>query len=165
MAIANLTAQRVREVLNYDPETGVITWAAGKGSRARAGSSAGWEDARYHYVSIDGNNCRRNRIAWVWMTGKWPVGQVDHRNGNGKDDRWCNLRDVSHAVNQQNQRIPSSNNTSGYLGVTWDKAKGKWLAQIKVRNRNVGLGRFSNAEQASFAYLDAKRRLHPGCTI
>ena len=160
-----ISAQRVREVIHYCQHTGVATWRIARGN-VKAGAVVGWIDAKgYRRVEVDGRRFALHRLIWFWMRGEWPIGQVDHENGMRADNRWLNLRDVTHAVNQQNQRLPSANNTSGYLGVSWDKSRCKWVAQIRVNNHARALGRFDSAENANLAYLDAKRKFHPGCTI
>jgi hypothetical protein len=88
---------------------------------------------------------------------------VDHINGRRDDNRWCNLRDASRLVNQQNMRRAVAGSASGLLGA--HKKRGKWSSQIKVRGVLVKLGIFETADQAHAAYLAAKRQLHEGCTL
>ena len=90
---------------------------------------------------------------------------IDHVNGNKHDNRICNLRQVSSRENVQNQRRAHvSNKSSGLLGVTV-KANGKCQARIFVGGKNLYLGSFDDAESAHEAYLVAKRKFHPSCTI
>lgn len=155
-----ITAELVRQLLNYDPMTGQIT-------RRIDGSVATHAHPRgYLSLNVKRRAWLAHRLVWLYMTGRWPEHQIDHINGVRTDNRWANLRDVTATVNYQNQRIARSNNRScGLLGVTWDKSRGKWKASIRTETGDVYLGRFDDAETAHQAYLAAKRRFHVGCTI
>ena len=85
--------------------------------------------------------------------------EVDHVDGNGLNNCRSNLREVTRSQNMMNQRI-SKRNKSGSKGVSWDRAKGKWRAQIMVNKKMVCIGRFDDIESASAAYRDASARLH-----
>jgi hypothetical protein len=86
---------------------------------------------------------------------------VDHRDGDNTNNAWLNLREATNAQNGQNQMQAQKGSTSGYLGVNWDKAKGKWLARIGLNGKSKNLGRFDTPEEAHAAYVAAKRKLHP----
>lgn len=159
-----LTLDRLKQVLNYPPETGGFTWAMCTSKRIHVGDAAGAiKEKSYRVIRIDTVLYRANRLAWFWMTGKWPEFQIDHRDGNSLNDRFVNLRDVTATVNGQNQRRSQSSNKAGFLGVT--KRDGKYLASIFVDGKSVNLGRHLTPEAASLAYIEAKRKLHEGCTI
>lgn len=97
--------------------------------------------------------------------GKWPARLIDHRNGDPLDNRLVNLREADDAVNAQNIRAAQRNNlSSGLLGVS-RLPSGRWMAQITVGRKQRYLGAHSTPESAHQAYIDAKRALHPGCTI
>lgn len=161
-----LTAERVREILRYDSATGHFIWAVSTGARAKVGASAGHDVQGYLSIRIGGHSYYCHRLAWLYTHGKWPKNQIDHINGNRSDNRLVNLRDVSGAVNQENQRIARSNNRSSwFLGVSWYRQSGKWVANIKTCGKMRHLGYFKTAEEASAAYIDAKRLLHVGCTL
>lgn len=171
MAAHDLTAQRLREALHYDPDTGVFTWRplvlSQKRTTRRAGRRAGWQTALgYVYIGIDGAQYGAHRLAWLYQAGAWPEQDVDHINGRRADNRWANLRDVAHRMNVENQRAaPSSNQSTRLLGVTFHKPSGLYLSQIKSKGKKHYLGYFKTPEPAHEAYLAAKRRLHEGCTI
>jgi hypothetical protein len=97
------------------------------------------------------------------MTGHWPVGDIDHINGIGSDNRWSNLRDVSHAMNIQNERAPRSTNRIGLMGVCVNGKR--FRAQIMINGKQFNLGRYATAEEAHEVYLAAKRRHHKGYTL
>lgn len=156
-----LTADRARELLTYDPETGVFAWRVSRPGAA-SGTVAGTRTGQgYIQLSIDGKRYRANRVAWLMTTGEWPEGVVDHRDGDRSNNRWANLRDTTQTVNAQNRR--RSRGSLGLLGVT--RSRGRFQAQIKAEGRHLHLGRFDTAEEAQEAYLAAKRLLHDGCTV
>lgn len=161
-----LTAQRLREVLTYDATTGYFYWKARLAQADRTGHIAGSVHPQ-GYVVIQIDNCphKAHRLAWFYMNGVWPTGEIDHINGVRADNSISNLRDVSANINQQNQRKARTSSASGFLGVTWHKAAKKWAAQIGANKRKFHLGVFSTPEDAHAAYLAAKRRLHAGCTL
>lgn len=165
------TAERVRELFDYDPDTGVfirkITIFNGKkaGTRADVARKTG-RLAGYTRICVDHQRFLAHRIAWLYMTGSWPDHEIDHINGDPSDNRFCNLRDVPGAINRQNQHRPRTGTASGYLGVKRGGWKNKkWSASIRIDGRNRHLGTFETKEDAYEAYVTAKRKLHPGCTI
>ena len=85
--------------------------------------------------------------------------QIDHRNGNGLDNRKCNIRKATDNQNKRN-RTKQNNNTSGFKGVSFCKRRKKWVANIKVNNRNISLGRFITPEAAALAYKAATIKYH-----
>lgn len=159
------TAERLREVLDYDPCTGVFTWKAPSGRRVKVGSQAGRITDGYRRIGVDGAQARAHRLAWLYVYGELvPDGYViDHINGDRSDNRISNLRVVTHSVNMQNQRRCTAASKSGLLGVR--KYENAWLSGIGVQGREIHLGSFKSPEAAHEAYLQAKRRLHEGCTI
>lgn len=157
-----LTAERLRELLNYDPDTGVFTWRVVKNS-AKPGDKTGYvRGFGYRMMKLDGIAYLAHRLAWLHVHGVWPE-IIDHINGDPADNRLCNLRDVSHQVNMQNKRKPCGGTASGLLGVHANF--GAWVARIGHNGRAIHIGRFKTKEEAHIAYLEAKRRLHEGCTI
>jgi len=172
-----LTAERARELLNYDPATGVFTWrertpedfaggAHGPEQECKrwngryAGKEAGKLDAKgYRVIAIDRKPFLAHRLAMLIVNGQWPPMHVDHKNGNPSDNRIENLRQCNHAENHQNRRR-QSNNTSGHIGVTWSSAANKWSAKIRVNGKEMHLGVFANKEDAASAYEHAKKQFH-----
>lgn len=156
-----ITAERARELLNYDPETGVFIWRVIHCRNIPVGRPAGsvLPDG-YLYVMIDGRNYKRSRLAWLYMSGEWGPRIVDHRDTDGLNDRWSNLRA---ATDQQNNRNTSkrSDNKSGYKGVCFSPGRKKWRANICIDGRQTHLGYFVSAEDAATAYR-AAATLHFG---
>lgn len=165
MAKADLTAQRLRELLQYDPETGVFTRLISRqGYRAQAGDVAGCKTAEgYIRISVDQRIYPAHRLAWLFMHGVLPTGDIDHIDGDKANNRIENLRDVSTSVNMQNQRRAQPRNASGYLGVT--RHGNRFEASIKLNGVNRYIGSYATPEEAHASYMAEKRRIHPGCTI
>lgn len=158
---------RIVELLDYDPLTGVFTWKRAPSLRQKrlVGRRAGNIDKinGYRRIGVNGLEYRCNRLATWWMTGEWPEHDVDHENGNRADDRWDNLRNGTRGQNKQNQRKANVNNSTGLLGVS-RKGK-KFKAVIGLNYKYTHLGTFDTPEKAHEKYLEAKRVMHPFCTI
>lgn len=171
-----LTAERLRELVNYNQYTGDFVWKSdARGGfhnsvvMHRIGDLAGTprKDGR-KVIRIDGKLYLGYRLAWLWMTGSWPVREIDHINGDPTDDAFSNLRDASRRANQENLRGPfKSKISSRFLGVYANKAgrKKPWRSAIRVNGRQKSLGAFYSEEEAYSAYVRAKRLMHEGCTI
>ncbi len=163
-----LTAEYAKRVLNYDPDTGALTWAEKVAMRVRVGDEAGWiKSDGYREVSLFSKSYKVHRVVFLLVTGSWPKFHVDHINGVRDDNRWGNLRDVPRFVNNENHHEASSNSKLGVLGVRYvERLKhNPFNAQIKVRGRVMSLGCYPTPEEAHAMYLCAKRSLHEGCTI
>lgn len=162
----DLTAERLRDLCEYNPLTGVLSWRRSKGA-APAGSPVGGAHRvkGYGEAMIDGKGYPTHRLVWLYVHGHWPKHEIDHINGNRSDNRIENLRDVPPAINRQNIRGPYRSKRLGLLGAHFNKASGKWASAICVNYRQVHLGLFETAEEAHAAYLNAKRQMHPGCVL
>lgn len=169
---SNITAELVRQILNYDPETGVFTWRTRPSSMFATPVRAAMWNTRYagkvagspmtvgyQQISVFKQVCLAHRLAWLHVHGEWPSEQVDHINGDRSDNRLANLRAASSAENHQN-RI-SNRGISKYIGVSWNAQRRKWQAHIAVDGKSRYLGLFDSEEEAYAAYLEAKRELHP----
>ena len=158
-----LTQERLKELLHYDPDTGIFTRMTSTGG-VKIGSVAGANHSRgYLQCSIDGKLYLCHRLAWLYITGEFPLDQIDHISGNKKDNRILNLRDVNNTTNQQNIKTCKSNNKLVVLGV--HSSRGKFKAEIRINGKKKQLGHFQTPELANAAYLEAKRKHHEGCTI
>lgn len=148
-----LTQSRLKEVVEYDPDTGIFVRKEHT-RRVVAGSTVGTKRSNgYLAMRIDNELYYLHRLVFLYMLGALPTDNVDHVNGNKTDNRFTNLREATVSQNAMN-RSKQSNNTSGYKGVTWDRAKNKWKAQIKSRF----IGYYNTAEEASRSYtIEAMR--------
>jgi len=154
-----LTRDRLKELLDYDLETGVLRWKVKPNRRIRVGSIAGTvNDFGYRIVPVDGRRYRAHRLIWLYAHGEWPKNDIDHINGRPDDNRLENLRDVTTAENIQNQMTAHKRNKTGRLGVT-ERAYG-YEARICTNGVSKKLGVFKTAEEAENAYIEAKRLYH-----
>jgi hypothetical protein len=150
----------LKEVLNYDPLTGIFTWKV-SGSGRRIGKIAGGIDDGYNKIKVNNKLYKGHRLAWLYVYGTWPMADIDHINGQRADNRIANLRDVSRTHNCQNQYLPHKESSSGVLGVTWHKRMGRFQAGITVDGKRLHLGTFKDSGEAHNAYLKAKQQYHP----
>lgn len=134
-----LTQARLKELFDYSPETGVFTRKSAV-SQCKAGDSAGSLDPiGYLRISVDGNPFWAHRLAWLYVTGSFPLGLIDHINRVKTDNRILNLRDVTQRENVANSGL-SRKNTSGHKGVSWHKALGRWMVKAKKDGKNHYIG-------------------------
>lgn len=179
MAMKNdISAEYVRQLLDYDAIAGILTWknrepqmftpgfhsaeTQCKAWNAKfAGAQAGHvsQNDGYLRLYIDNSPYLGHRIVWLIVYGTMPPYKLDHKNGVRSDIKFKNLRPATDAENGQNRKH-HKNNTSGYSGVTWHKRAQKWYANISVRHNKIFLGSFETAQDASIAYLEAKKQLH-----
>lgn len=165
LTAGELTAEFVRSILDYDPETGAFRWRTRRGTVA-AGSVAGRFDRDgYREISINRRTYRAHRLAWLMTYGAWPSKDIDHINGLPYDNRISNLRDVTPSKNMQNLRRGHRDSKSGLLGAHWRAASNTWHSTIKLRGAEHYLGKFDTEIEAHRAYVDAKRKLHEGNTL
>ena len=167
MSHFDITLDQLRVLLHYDPETGRFTWRVKTCRKVVPGAIAGYvRPEGYRIIRIDKRGYRANRLAWFYVTGAWPTGDVDHIDGNPRNDAFCNLRDVSTAGNIQNQkRAHARNKTGGLLGVSKLKSSKRWRARICTNGVQTVIGWFDTPEEAHQAYLEMKRQHHSTCTI
>lgn len=150
-----LTAERARELLAYDPETGILTWKITRPG-APAGAVVGTKTPEgYIQIEVEYRLYRAHRVIWLMQTGRWPEHNVDHRNRVRDDNRWENLREATPLQNSWN-RGKCSRNTSGKVGVHPINDL-LWGAEIGVNGRNIKLGRFTCKEEAIAARCEAER--------
>lgn len=150
------SVERLRELLTYDPLTGEILWRVDRGVRYKAGSRAGGRSKYHRYVEIDGIRMLEHRVIWAIVTGAWPSLNVDHRDLDGFNNRWGNLREGTQSQNLANARA-RRNNTSGFKGVC--KNRGRWVARLGKRGeKGCYLGSFATPEEAHAAYASAAEK-------
>jgi len=158
-----LTQERLKELLSYNPETGVFVWLKKPSPQVNIGNVAGCtHPSGYCYIKINRKMYPSHRLAWLYMAGTFPPDETDHINRDKTDNRFANLRAVTKSENQHNAGKYKCNK-SGYRGVCYDKANKNWRAQIVLNNVHKYIGRFSTPEEASAAYLAAQKIYHPTC--
>jgi len=154
-----MDADQLRGLLIYEPDTGVFRNRVQRGNRGNIGEITGCPsgDGRKQ-IRINGKVYRTYRLAWLYMTGEWPKGEIDHKDRDPGNDRWENLRKATRVENMRNARI-LKNMSSGLKGVSFITARGKWRAEIRVGSKAHHLGYFLNREEAHAAYMQAADRL------
>ena len=153
-----ITAEKLKQALDYDKETGQFTWKVSTG-KAAAGEVAGYTMKhgvnRYVQIGIGRKLYLAHRLAWFYVYGSWPQ-EIDHINGNGIDNRWSNLREVNRTENARNMGLRTTSN-SGAVGVSFDRVNNKWRATIRLNYKQVHLGRFATKDEAIAARLSAEQ--------
>ena len=159
-----LTQERLKELLHYDPDTGIFTWKTKVCKKIKIGDIAGSPDDRgYWSIGIDKKKYGSHRLAWLYTYDEWPLCEIDHIDTIKHNNAIDNLRDVSSGVNKENKISCRKDNKSGFLGVNgYGK---KYRALIMINRQLIHLGVFDTPEQAHAAYLEAKRKYHSGNTL
>ena len=151
-----LTADRCREILDYDPETGTLRNKVKRGGLP-VGAVCGSVNSRgYFTLSVDGKIYQAHRLAWLHFYGEWPDGPIDHVDQCKLNNVISNLRVVTDVENARNQSKPQTNNLSGHRGVCFNRRVGKFQAQLFGRGRSAHVGYFTTPEEASEAYERAR---------
>lgn len=157
------TTADIQEWLGYDPKSGAFWWRRTRSNRV-AGSEAGHiqcfdNRAYYRMIRFMGSLYFAHTIAWVIMTGEFPKGMLDHKDGDSLNDTWDNFRPCTRSQNQQNRGRPK-NNRSGFKGVSWDKLNNRWVVRIRQPGgKYLNLGRFDDKEAAKAVYDETARKL------
>ena len=159
-----LAQKKLKQILNYDPLTGVFIWIVTPTICVKVGSVAGCLDKKgYIDIGISGKIYKAHRLAWLYVYGYFPEYEIDHIDRNKSNNRINNLRHASHQCNQRNVGL-QQNNTSGIKGVSWHKQRDKWRAEIKVNYKNYHLGLFTDFTEAVCTRLAAEQCLNwPSC--
>ena len=159
MAKPILDAHAVRELLDYDPETGCLTWRTLRNGVRRSGVAGHLAIDGYVMIRVRSRMYRAHRLAWLHYYGDWPSLHVDHVDGNRSNNAITNLREASHSQNLQNRGM-NKRNSSGYKGVPWHKGNKLWKATIGANGSYRCLGYFKDPKDAHAAYIRAAMELH-----
>lgn len=151
-----LTQARLKELLHYNPETGIFTWLVSTSNRAPAGYAAGSITHGYVIITVDRRHYRAHQLAWLYVHGQFPSGLIDHINCDRADNRIQNLRAADHSLNARNRGV-GKNSKCGVRGVHWSAQKRKWRAVITVNYQNIHLGLFDDLEAAKAARKVAEK--------
>lgn len=156
----------IRSVMDFNPDTGKFLW------KPRTDVNQVWNSRYAGTPALDtmltigymsGTLLRKrylaHRVAWAYYYGSWPESEIDHINMVRHDNRISNLRPASKSENMCN-RGKQSNNTSGFKGVSFHKATGKWDARICVNNNKKFIGLFETPKLAHDAYCQKAKELH-----
>jgi hypothetical protein len=162
----DLTAERLRELLSYDPETGVFTWRVRIRGNVHPGmASASSRRRGYARVKVDGHAYAAHRLAWLYVYGEWPAGFIDHKNRDRADNRISNLRIATLSQNQHN-RGASRLSSTGVKGVYLDRKRGGYQVSLAVNYKSVYIGRCKTIAEGAELYRAAVSKHHRdfGCT-
>lgn len=152
-----LTQERLKQLLHYDPETGVFTWIAHQRRPDLIGTVAGFDAHGYVGISVDRKKYPAHSLAWLYVYGEMPLSELDHKNRVRSDNRIRNLRKATRKQNACNQS-PRKASKTGVVGVSIDAQTGKFRAHITVDAKMIHLGRFSVIDDAIVARRSAERQ-------
>lgn len=154
-----LTLTELKAAIHYDPETGIFVRKSKTGPNVRVGAIAGVIKNGYRFIRVLGRRYAAHRLAWFYMLGEWPVSTIDHKNGDTSDNRFENLRQATRRENSANRKL-NRNSKTGYKGVTFHKASGKFRARVYAGGTVHDLGGFDRAEDAASAYDKKAAEVH-----
>ena len=153
-----LSQERLKELLSYDPVTGLFTWIGSRSNARQNGTVVTCENAAgYIVVRLDGKLYRAARLAFLYMTGKWPI-EADHINGKTSDDRWINLRNCTSQQQKQNRSV-RYDNALLTKGVT-QLPSGNFNVKIRHNYISINVGTFKTLEEAINARKAAEAKYH-----
>lgn len=161
-----ITQENLKALLHYNPETGRFTWVVNYGGHIEYGKEAGGIDVdtrpggkTYLRVTLYKQMFFMHRLAFLYMTGEFPKNVVDHIDGNGINNKWSNLRDVTIAENNRNNK-KRIDNTSDVTGVSWNKKNENWNVNINHEGQQIHLGTFDSKQEAIAARKSAEKILN-----
>ena len=154
-----LTQLELKKALEYHPETGLFIRIECRSNRVQAGEVAGYicSISGYVVIGVSGTQYLAHRLAHLYMTGEWPDNQIDHDDHVRHNNKWDNLFEATNQENHKNRTL-NKNNTSGVVGVGWDKERGKWWAAIKTDYKRINLGRFTDKFEAICIRMSANNK-------
>jgi hypothetical protein len=149
-----ITQERLRELLHYDPDTGLFTWKVDRRGTAKAGSVAGGPNSDgYIQIRVLGKRYKAHQLAWLYCNGVIPK-EIDHEDTDKSNNRIKNLRPSTRSQNRANTKAACTNK-SGFKGVSLHKSSNKYIAQIKIKGKKKSIGYFDSPEKAHTAYCEA----------
>ncbi len=153
-----ITQQELKELLNYDPETGIFTWNINRPKCSKGKVAGTFHVNGYTHIQLNRKIYKAHRLAWLYVNGYLPK-YIDHINCDRSDNRICNLRKANIYQNNHNAKL-SKNNTSGIKGISWHKKAKKWCAVIEAYNKKIYLGLFKDLEFAELVIKEARSKYH-----
>jgi len=153
----DLTQKDLKNALHYDPDTGFFTWRMSKRGVIYGSVAGSLTDRGYVRITLDGKTYKAHRLAWLYMSGAWPVDQIDHIDAVRTNNKWENLRSATNQENHSNSP-KRKNNKSGYKGVSWSRRDQNWFSTIMVNYKSIYLGSYASAEEAHAAYTEASAK-------
>lgn len=149
------------ELFDYNEDTGIVIWKKSRSPRIKIGTPVKYVNKfGYIQVRLEGKLWMLHRLIWLMQIGDFPKGEIDHIDGNRSNNSWNNLRDVSKSQNMQNRRGPDKDSKTGVLGVTFDRQRNKYRAQLTINGIKVLNKIFNTPEEAGNAYKQAKENYY-----
>lgn len=145
-----LTAELLRSLVRYSPETGEFF-------RVKNGTPFIGDVGKHVRLTVNGKRYQAHRLAWLYMTGAWPTAFIDHKDRNGTNNAWTNLREATNSQNQQNSK-KRAGTSSCTTGVSWDRRAKRWHVSLMHSGTRIFLGRFETLDTAVQARLDGERK-------
>ena len=147
-----ITQKELKQLLHYEPETGVFTWLQDRSDKVKAGDVAGGKGTAYKRICLNYKNYQAHRLAFLYMTGEWPQHMVDHIDGDPSNNKWSNLRQANAYQNARN-KATQSNNKSGHVGIWKPKGRDHWVVQVRGKH----VASCATMEEAKTAYHQAAK--------
>ena len=154
-----VTQEELKKLMNYNPLTGLFTWLVPRGGRALKGAIAGTINKGYTDITLKGKRHGAHRLAFLYMTGKFPKDCVDHIDSDRGNNKWYNLREATTQQNAWNGKL-KTNNTSGHKNVYWSKSSKKWSVMIRAEGCRKFIGYYRDLNEASSAAATARQKYH-----
>lgn len=154
-----LTQAELKELLEYNPDTGLWKWHTPKGSCKKGWFCGSRSIGGYLDIKIRGKSYRTHRLAFLFMEGAFPPDLVDHIDGDTANNKWHNLRHCSYSGNNRNTRLPNTN-TSGYKGVSRREGRSTWTVRLSVAGKTRNFGCYKDLELAALVAEEAREKYH-----
>ncbi len=152
-----ITQSQLKKLFNYNKETGLFTRISSPGVINVIGKVAGARNTQgYIAIGIGGKDYFAHRLAFLYVDGYFPEHEVDHLNGTRFDNRWKNLKHATRTCNSQNTGM-NKNNTSGFKGVTFAKARNVWISQIDTKHGHIRIGQHQDPISAALARCEYEK--------
>jgi hypothetical protein len=155
----SLTQERLKYLIEYNPETGIFVWRQKRSPKTLPGDIAGSRSNGYVVIIVDGYKYPAHRLAWLYMTGSWPAIWIDHKDTVRHNNKWDNLREATPAQNRHNS-VVSTRNKSGVKGVSFCARNQFWIAQCCKDGKNIRIGSYKKLEDAAAAHAAFAKQYH-----
>lgn len=153
-----ITFEEASNLLDYDPNLGLLTWREKPSKRVLLSAKVGHlEKHGYMTVKLHGRKYGYHRIAWLLFYREWPKNQIDHKDQDPTNNRISNLREANSAQNLQNRKTPK-NNTTGVKGCSWSPAYGQFRVRFQKDGKSIHVGYFNSIEEANIAAKIARSK-------
>ena len=149
-----LTHSALLKIVHYDPDSGIFTRLLSAGNTKRGSRTGSLGTRGYLRITIDKRTYLAHRLAFFYMTGRWPDPEVDHKDDTTDNNKWNNLRECSHQQNTSNRRR-RKDCRSNLKGAHRCRGLSRWKSSIMVHGVRHHLGTFETAELAHAAYCAA----------